>query len=272
MKMRPANWRRRLPPPTHRSVTARVIRAAVLAIGNSIAIAVAIHTIRHTIAIMIANTTMFATIPVRNLVSNASGQQTAGDDHQQRKLLHVFSSTQRPNARRTEPITIDCNPCMPNLSCPASGFRRPCSEAPIGLATGHISRGSGCSALWFAGKHCLYRANPFGRMCASAHSGSSVSAARDSRMSAWRAAETSLPDLLKDFEAMRTALERLFGVGVDIQARVSDGSLPPAPTFAQETGIPVLTPGPTPAPPHSTVTLFARLRGLSTSVPFTSAT
>ncbi len=140
MKMRTAKWRRRLPPPTHRSVTARVIRAAVLAIGNSIAIAVAIHTIRHTIAIMIANTTMFATIPVRNLVSNTSGQQTAGDDHQQRKLLHVFSSTQRPNARRTEPITIDCNPCMPNLSCPASGFRRPCSEAPIGLATGHISR------------------------------------------------------------------------------------------------------------------------------------
>ena len=48
-------------------MAARVVRAAVLAIGNTIAIAVAIHTIAHAITIaLICDTTS-----VRNLVSNA---------------------------------------------------------------------------------------------------------------------------------------------------------------------------------------------------------
>ena len=51
-------------------VATRVVRAAVQAIGNTIAIAVAIHAITHTITVAICM--IAAAIPIRNVVSNAA--------------------------------------------------------------------------------------------------------------------------------------------------------------------------------------------------------
>jgi len=52
-------------------VAARVVRAAVLAIGNTIPIAVAVHATGHAIAGTVA--TIYAALSVGNLVSNAAG-------------------------------------------------------------------------------------------------------------------------------------------------------------------------------------------------------
>jgi hypothetical protein len=51
-----------------------LVRAAVVAIRNTIAVAVAIHAVRHTIMVTVsAMDTMVAAIPVRRLVRNAAG-------------------------------------------------------------------------------------------------------------------------------------------------------------------------------------------------------
>jgi len=72
-------------------VAARVVRAAVLGIANTIAIAVAIRAIRHAITVTISM--MHAAIPDRNFVGNTAGQQTADGDQQNNKLFHIISWT-----------------------------------------------------------------------------------------------------------------------------------------------------------------------------------
>jgi hypothetical protein len=72
-------------------IAARIVRAPVLAIGNTIAITVAIHSIRDTITVTISM--IRATLSVRNLVSNATGKKTADGDQQYSKLFHIVSWT-----------------------------------------------------------------------------------------------------------------------------------------------------------------------------------
>jgi hypothetical protein len=88
--LRPLDWR-------SISVVASVVRAPVPAIGNTIAIAVAIHAIRHTITVTIA-IMLCATISDQNIVNNATGQKTADGDQHHDTLFHIASREKWLNA------------------------------------------------------------------------------------------------------------------------------------------------------------------------------